>query len=133
MTGLLLDTSAYSALGRGNAGVLASLQRAERIHVSPVVIGELLAGFKKGTTEARNRRAFDQFLSSASIHVLHVDAETAERYALALDGLRRQGKPIPSNDLWIAASALQHGLPVLTTDAHFRRVPGLLVEFIEAS
>jgi tRNA(fMet)-specific endonuclease VapC len=130
---LLLDTSAYSAMRRGDSRLRAPLAQATEVIVTPVVLGELLCGFKKGAREPENRRSLQDFLDSPRVRTLSVDAETAERYAAIWDYLRRQGTPMPPNDLWIAASAAQHGLKLLTTDEHFRRVPQVLVEWIEPS
>ena len=93
------------------------------------VLGELLSGFASGAREERNRRELRDFLSSTRVTVLPIGLETAERFAVVHQALRRAGTPIPTHDVWIAASAMEHGLRVLTTDAHFRAVPMLLVEY----
>jgi len=127
VTEVLFDTSAYSALGRGHAGAADVAASADRIVVTPVVLGELLAGFRKGRHGRRNRDLLGKFLDSPRVEVVPVDAETAERYAVILDSLRAAGTSIPTNDLWIAASAMQHGLALVTADAHFDDVPQVLV------
>lgn len=126
MTRVLLDTSAYAAFMSGHLEVKSALQQAEEICVTPVVLGELLAGFMSGSRRARNERQLQEFLSSPRVEVLGMDGETAVRYAVILHALRSAGTPIPSNDLWIAASAMQHGLRILTTDAHYLRVPHVI-------
>ena len=131
MSGTLLDTSAYSAMRRGDDRLREPLSRAREVIVTPVVLGELLGGFKKGARERENRQALQEFLRSPRVRTVALDAETSERYAAIWDYLRRQGTPIPLNDLWIAASAAQHGLTVLTTDEHFKRIPHILVEWLE--
>ena len=88
-------------------------------------MGELLAGFAAGTREARNRAELARFLASPRVGILNVTADTADSYALVYAGLRRKGQPIPTNDLWIAASALEHGFGLLSLDAHFAHVEGL--------
>jgi tRNA(fMet)-specific endonuclease VapC len=123
-----MDTSAYSAFFRGHAEVVLAVQRAQRLYLSAVVLGELLAGFRKGSREEKNRTELRQFLSSRRVAVLELDEETSERYALIADGLWKAGTPIPTNDLWIASSAMQHGLTVLTTDDDYFRVPQILTE-----
>ena len=133
MTRLMLDTSAYSAFMRGHAEVKLALQRAEGIYLNPVILGELLAGFIRGKRRRKNESELRTFLTSPRVDVLHMDEETAERYAVILDWLWRAGTPIPTNDLWIAASAMQHGLRILTTDAHYQKVPQLIVNYIELS
>ena len=127
MTEVLFDTSAYSALGRGHPEAASVAASADRIVVTPVVLGELLAGFRKGKRRRRNQDLLRKFLNSPRVDVLPVDAETAERYAAIVDSLRAAGKSIPTNDLWIASSAMQHGLALVTADAHFNDVPQILV------
>lgn len=122
----MLDTSAYSAFLKGHAEVTQALQEADEIFLNPVVIGELLSGFAMGAKEKMNRDILDEFLASPRVQVLRVDPETSERYAVILTYLRRKGTPIPTNDLWIAASAMQYGLKLLTTDRHYRRVPHVM-------
>jgi predicted nucleic acid-binding protein len=131
MSRLMLDTTAYSAFMRGQEEIKSALQRVEEICVNPIILGELLAGFRRGGRLRKNQEELRAFLSSPRVHVLNLDEETAERYAVILDSLWRAGTPIPSNDLWIAASAMQHGLRILTTDAHYRKVAQILVDYVE--
>lgn len=133
MSRLLLDTSAYSAMRRGDERLLERMREAVEVFLTPVVIGELLYGFVGGGLEGRNRGLLREFLESERIGVLSVDEHTAERYAAIRDYLRRQGSPIPANDLWIAASAAQHGLLLMTLDSHFKGVPQILVEYFAPS
>jgi predicted nucleic acid-binding protein len=128
MSDILLDTSAYAAFHAGHPGVGEAVRRAARVFVNAVVLGELRAGFRRGTHRARNEAYLRTFLSAPRVGILAVDDETAERYAAILDALRKAGTPIPTNDLWIAASAMQCGLVVVTTDAHFRGIPQILVQ-----
>jgi tRNA(fMet)-specific endonuclease VapC len=120
-----LDTSAYSAFKRGHEEVVDLLQRAEEIVLPAVVLGELLAGFRIGSRDRANRPELDAFLESPRVRVAPVDADTAQRYAEILSYLRDRGTPIPTNDVWIGACAMQWGLRLLTTDAHFGRLPQL--------
>lgn len=125
MSGLILDTNAYVAFKRGMNGAVEILSLAEEIVVPAVVLGELLAGFACGDREADNRREFTKFLDLASVRVAVVDSTTASWYGRIYSQLRCSGRPIPANDLWIAASALQNGLPVFSYDRHFDNVEGL--------
>lgn len=127
---LLLDTSAYSSFMRGHQEVQEALQSADSIAVNPVVLGELHAGFHHGRHSDKNRTLLNQFLASPRVYVVAIDEDTAERYAMILNGLWTIGRPIPTNDLWIAASAMQYGLTVLTTDAHFKHVAQVLVRHV---
>ena len=125
---VLLDTSAYSALQRGHQPVLDVLRRSETVAVSAVVLGELYSGFRAGNRWAENTAQLTQFLSKPSVRVLDVTEETALRYAEVDIYLRKKGRPIPRNDVWIAAVALEHGLQLLTLDVHFREIPLLPIQ-----
>lgn len=129
---ICLDTSAYSAFKRGHVGALDAIQRAREIVLPAVVIGELLAGFRMGDRQRVNLRELDSFLVSPRVRVASIDAETGQRYAQILVYCRQQGSPIPSNDMWIAASAMQWGLRVLTSDTHFARLPQISLLPLEA-
>jgi predicted nucleic acid-binding protein len=127
MKRMLLDTSAYAAFKRGDAGAVAVLRRAPEIGLCPTVLGELLAGFSCGSQAARNRRELADFIHTPRVRLLSIDAETAEHYAAIFAGLRRKGRPVPTNDLWIAAAAMQHGYAVFSLDAHFAAMENLIV------
>ena len=127
---ILLDTSAYSSFMRGHQGVKEAIQSADSISVNPIVLGELQAGFQHGRHSDKNRKTLKQFLASPRVHVVAMDEETAERYAVILNALWTVGRPIPTNDIWIAASAMQYGLTILTTDAHFKHVAQVLVHHV---
>jgi len=133
MRRVLLDTSAYSAFMRGHPEVKLALQQAEEIHLTPVILGELLAGFMRGRHRKKNEAELRKFLSSPRVNIVDVDEGTAERYAVILNSLWSAGTPIPTNDIWIAASAMQHGLHILTMDAHYRQISQVLVDYFEAS
>lgn len=127
MTPLLIDTNIYSHALRGEEEVVAILQRAPKIGISTISVGELLAGFRTGSKEKENRGELAVFLDSPRVEVFPVDTDTAEFYSEIWSQLRRQGTPIPTNDLWIAATAFQHGLKLFTKDEHFKNVPGLFL------
>ena len=129
MTRLLLDTSAYSAFMRGHPEVKLALQEADEICLNPVTLGELIAGFMRGKQRRKNEGELKTFLTSARTTVLDVNEETADRYAVILNSLWKVGTPIPTNDIWIAASAMQHGLHLLTTDAHYQKVTQVIVDY----
>jgi predicted nucleic acid-binding protein len=133
MTRVMLDTSAYSAFMRGHPEVKLALQHAEEIYLNPVILGELLAGFMRGKRRKKNARELQALLSSSRVKVVDMDEDTAERYAVILNSLWNAGTPIPTNDIWIAASAMQHGLHVLTTDVHYQRVPQVMVDYFATS
>jgi predicted nucleic acid-binding protein len=127
MLPIALDTNAYAAFKRGDANIVAVLQHAPAINISVTVLGELLAGFAAGQRENHNRRELTQFLDTSRVKVVSGTTATADLYALVYAALRRKGQPIPTNDLWIAASSLEHGAALLTLDAHFQHIDGLRV------
>jgi tRNA(fMet)-specific endonuclease VapC len=110
---------------RGDERCLEVIRNAEHLLLSATVLGELLAGFACGEREARNREELRQFLDCCTVAITTVCMATADAYALIYRSLRRQGRPIPTNDLWIAASCLEHGAVLFSLDAHFDQVDGL--------
>jgi tRNA(fMet)-specific endonuclease VapC len=123
-----LDTSAYSQMRRGNQAILDVVRRSETIALSAIVLGELHGGFRAGNRCAENITQLAQFLSKPSVRVLNITEETALRYAEIDVYLRKRGRSIPRNDVWIAAVALEHGLQLVTLDVHFREIPLLLIQ-----
>ena len=124
---VMLDTSAYISYLKGYEAIKGVLQEADEICLNPIVLGELYAGFAHGNREKKNREILREFLASPRVHVKDIDEETSERYAAILAYLWSKGTPIPTNDLWIAATAMQFGLKMLTTDEHYRLVPQIIV------
>ena len=111
----------------GDADIIKTLQQVAHIGISAISIGELLSGFKAGNKEKANRQELNQFLDSPRVNLYGIDEGTAEYYCLILDQLKNNGTPIPTNDIWIAAVAFQHGMPVYTKDQHFNKIKGLLL------
>lgn len=107
------------------------LRRAEEILLPSVVLGELLAGFEVGGRTRRNREELRRFLESPRVRLVTLGEATAERYAVIYASLRAAGRPIPTNDLWIAASAMEHGAELLTLDRDFEQVAQILVTLYE--
>ena len=128
MSRILLDASAYSGILRGDPQLARAMQEADEIVLNAIVLGELKAGFRKGKHRERNENELAEFLASPRTRILGLDKETADRYAAILDSLRSAGTPIPTNDVWIAASAMQQGLRILTTDRHFQEIPQVVVD-----
>jgi tRNA(fMet)-specific endonuclease VapC len=120
---VILDTNALSAFVDGDAGVGEVLRPETRAAIPVIVLGE----FRYGIAESRHRAAYEAWLEThlPQFDTLAVTDETAVVYAGLRVALKRSGRPIPSNDAWIAALALQHQLPVLSRDQHFDAVPGL--------
>lgn len=132
MSRILLDTSGYSAFMRGHERVVREIRTAREIWLTSVILGELFAGFELGRKLERNRELLERFLASPRTRIADVDEGTAERYATIFASLRRRGTPIPTNDLWIAASAMQHGLRLVTLDSDFEKVQQILVSRYDA-
>lgn len=130
MMPLMLDTSAYAVFKRGNQDALAAIQTAADILIPLPVLGELWAGFAVGNRHQKNREELDVFLQSRRVKVVPIIPDTAERYAFIYAYLRKEGRPIPTNDLWIAASAMEHSAMLLTADQHFQLVPQILLHFL---
>jgi tRNA(fMet)-specific endonuclease VapC len=124
---LLIDSNRYRDLCVGSPEVLRLIQRAQEIHLPFVVLGELRAGFACGTRGRENERVLLHFLNSPRVQVLYADDTTTQHYANLFRQLRAQGTPIPSNDLWVAALAVQHGLTLLSRDEHFSHLPQLQI------
>ena len=120
---MILDTNALSAFADGEAGAGEVLRRQARAAIPVIVLGE----FRYGIAQSKHRPAYEAWLESQLPHfdVLAVTEETTVAYAALRVALKRSGRPIPANDAWIAALALQHRLPVLSRDEHFDAVPGL--------
>ena len=127
MKRIIVDTNFYAAFKKNDAAAVSLLRRAEFVGINTVILGELLAGFRCGSKEALNRQELEQFLDSPRVEVIPIDDETAEFYAEVFRELKQKGRPIPSNDLWLAGSALQHGLALATYDDHFSSISGLLL------
>ena len=113
--------------------MIAALQSAEAVYLNPIVIGELRSGFRRGDRRRQNEDEIDAFLQKPHTETVPIDTETAERYAVIVSSLRAAGTMVSTNDAWIAASAMQHGLTVLTNDADFLRIPQILVDHHPAS
>lgn len=122
MSSFCLDTSAYSNFRRGNEELAALLDRAELVGVPTVALGELRTGFLLGGRRERNESELDVFLDNPVVQVLPVDSETSRQYAEIVAELREAGTPIPTNDVWVAATAARNGTTVLTCDDHFERI-----------
>lgn len=125
MTGLLIDTNAYAAIAKGREDALNLVCHANSLYISIVSIGELYSGFVSGTKENENRQLLERFLHTSGVRVLPVVDGTAEAYGMVYKATQAAGRPIPTNDIWIAAAAIQHSLLLFTYDRHFAAIPGL--------
>jgi predicted nucleic acid-binding protein len=120
---MILDTNAISAIADNQSGSVRLFSNAAGIELPVIVLGE----YRFGISQSRRRKEYEKWLGEliAATRVLSVDQETTTHYAQIRSELKKAGKPIPSNDLWIAALARQHRLPVMSHDTHFDAVPDL--------
>ena len=120
---MILDTNALSAFADGTPGVGECLRTEARAAIPVIVLGE----FRYGIAASRHRAAYEAWLDEnlALFEVLSITEATALAYARVRVSLKKLGRPIPANDVWIASLAVQHRLPILSRDADFDRVPGL--------
>jgi len=125
MKKILLDTNAYVRFLRGDEKVMTYLAQADNVYMSVFVLGELYAGFKAGGKERNNRQILERFLLKPTVTVLEATIETAEIFGLIMASLRKSGTPIPVNDVWIAAHALETGSILVTYNDRFAVIPGL--------
>jgi tRNA(fMet)-specific endonuclease VapC len=122
---VVLDTSAYGHLRRGHEGVLEHIAHASVVYVPTVVLGELHAGFRLGTRRKENEETLRTFMAEPYVQTFDVDADVSRRYGQLFANLRRAGTPIPTNDIWIAATTLVSGGHLVTFDGDFTRVADL--------
>jgi tRNA(fMet)-specific endonuclease VapC len=127
MKSVVLDTNAYTALLVGDELVLDAVASADLVLMSAVVLGELYAGFKGGRQEQDNARVLEDFLRRPAVRIIDVTRATAEVFGVVKHQLRQAGTPIPINDVWIAAHALESGSWLVTYDRHFVKIAGLLL------
>ena len=122
---LALDTNRYTDLCRGNSRVVETVEAADAVWLPFIVVGELRAGFGVGNQGPRNEAVLRRFLMKPGVGVLYADEQTTYHYATVYRQLRKQGTPIPTNDMWIAALVLQHSLTLYDRDGHFDALPQL--------
>jgi len=120
---LILDTNALSAAADRQASALVIVSEAESIALPVIVLGE----YRLGIAQSRHRVSYENWLQEwiSSVTLLDIDEETSQSYAALGLELKRKGRPIPTNDLWIAALCRQHALPIVSRDQHFDLVPGI--------
>ena len=120
---IALDTNRYVDLCKGVIETVTILEEAESVVLPFVVLGELRAGFAHGRRQAENERTLRRFLLKDGVRVLFADDQTTHHYAAVFRQLRKQGTPIPTNDMWLAAVVLQHSLVLHARDKHFDHLP----------
>ena len=122
---ILLDTSAYVGFKRNAEEVVEIIVSAESILFSPIVLGELMFGFRNGNRFKKNMDDLNNFLQHEVVDIIQIGKITSDRYSRIASHLKSQGTPIPSNDIWIAAQAMEHGIELITSDRHFENITSL--------
>lgn len=128
MKKIFLDTNSLSAIFRGKDEFKDLIENADEIFISPIVIGELLTGFRSGNKEGKNRKILKDFINASLSKIPDITQETAEIYSQIKVFLRNKGIPIPTNDVWIAAGTIETGSVLISSDAHFSQIPLLRLE-----
>jgi predicted nucleic acid-binding protein len=119
---ILLDSNAYSEFMRGNHRVRDLVRDAEEILLSAIVVGEQLFGFRQGNRFDRNLAELRSFLQRPYVSFVPVGPVTADRYSRIAASLKAKGRPIPTNDVWIAAHAMETGADLVSADTHFEDI-----------
>jgi tRNA(fMet)-specific endonuclease VapC len=127
MRRIAVDTNIYTSFKCGDQHVVETFRDCDFIGVDITVIAELLSGFSLGGREKKNRQELEVFLNSPRVELLLHDLGTADYYALIVKRLKAKGRPIPTNDIWIAANTMKYGLALYSFDSHFEEVEGLLL------
>ena len=122
---ILLDSNAYSEFKRGNHRARELVQDAEEILLSAIVVGEQLFGFRQGQRLEQNLKELRSFLDRPYVSFVPVGPVTADRYSRIMASLKAIGRPIPTNDVWIAAHAMEMGADLVSADHHFAYVDGI--------
>ena len=129
---LCLDTSAYSQFKKGEPQAVKIIDEATEVCVPVTVVGELRAGFRCGSRYDKNDEELVKFLEHSAVRVLDLNEPASRHYADIYAQLRRDGTPVPTNDMWIAAAALHDGATILTFDPHFELIRGVGVILLES-
>ncbi|MGD8771389.1 MAG: type II toxin-antitoxin system VapC family toxin [Desulfobacterales bacterium] len=122
----MLDTSAYVGFKRNALETVEIIVRAELLLFSPIVLGELMFGFRAGTRFRENMDDLNRFLEHEAVQLVQIGKITSDRYSRIAAQLKRQGTPIPTKDIWIAAQSMEHGAELITYDQHFEKINGLV-------
>jgi tRNA(fMet)-specific endonuclease VapC len=123
---IMLDTSAYVGFKRNAPEAVAVIIKAELILFSPIVLGELMFGFRNGTQFKKNMVDLNSFLEHEAVKLVQIGKITSDRYSRIAAQLKQQGTPIPTNDIWIAAQTMEQGAELITADQHFEKISGLV-------
>ena len=128
---LILDTNAYVGFKLGHSEIVEYLIMADKILMSPIVLGELMFGFRNGSRYLQNMEEINLFLADDAVQQIAVSDITSDRYSRIATRLKQKGTPIPSNDIWIAAQTMETGAELVTLDRHFENVDGLIYRLFQ--
>lgn len=123
---ILLDTNAYVGFKRNAIEIVEFIVGAELVLFSPIVLGELMFGFRNGMRFKENMDDLNHFLQHEAVELAQIGDLTSDRYSRIAAQLKRRGTPIPTNDIWIAAQTMEHGVELITSDQHFEKINGLV-------
>ena len=123
---IMLDTSAYVGFKRNITEMVEIIVKSEIVLFSPVVLGELMFGFRSGNKFKKNMYDLNEFLNHAVVELVDMGKITSDRYSRIATQLKQQGTPIPTNDIWIAAQSMEHGAELISSDQHFEKISGLV-------
>jgi predicted nucleic acid-binding protein len=130
---LVLDTNAYCLCDTGLNSALEFVENASLLYLPAVVYGELYYGFRNGKKFEYNLKRLNQFIEEFSVETISVDLDVARKFGDIYTSLRRKGNPIPTNDIWIAASCMSIGGTLLTADQHFTQIEQIQTEFLKVN
>lgn len=128
---ILLDTGAYVMFKQNITDAVEIIVRAELILISPIVLGELMFGFRNGTRFKKNMGELNNFLEHEIVELLQIGEITSDRYSRIAAKLKSKGTPIPTNDIWIVAQAIEYGAELITSDRHFEKIDGLVYTILK--
>jgi tRNA(fMet)-specific endonuclease VapC len=123
---IILDTSAYVGFKCDVGDFVEIIINAESILFSPIVLGELMFGFRNGTKFKENMNDLNKFIDHERVEIVQISQITSDRYSRIASQLRSQGTPVPTNDIWIAAQTMEQGAELITSDRHFQKISGLV-------
>ena len=127
VTSIVLDVNTYTAFKKGDPTAVNIIKQVPTILINPIILGELLGGFLLGSRQEKNEQELELFLNSDRVKVVDIDKDTSKFYGEIYKELRAKGKPIPTNDLWIAATAKQYDSAIFSYDSHFENISNLKV------
>ncbi|MCP4374426.1 MAG: type II toxin-antitoxin system VapC family toxin [Deltaproteobacteria bacterium] len=126
---IMLDTCAYVGFKLNAVEPVEMIARSELVLFSPIVLGELMFGFRNGTRFKENMDDLNSFLEHDAVELVQIGKITSDRYSRIAEQLKKLGNPIPTNDIWIAAQTIEYGAELITSDQHFKKINGLVYTF----